>query len=891
MKLRHRLTATILLIAFATTSALPAAGIPNIKAPATIKTASAPPRVALPPRVVAPPKPPVIKTLVVPKVPNVPVVKAPVVPKVPAVVRVPAVKTPVAPKISAIKTPVTPRIVKAPAPAKAPAIKVPAVVSAPKAPSVVKAPVTIKALAQPVIVKAPVSVKPAPVLSSGKTSSANGEGNTLASVTSAPPPDTRATVQGGNGNAQDNDDDAKKDKKGRDFSNINEAYRRQQQSEDADDDSHDPYFKNGVFDRDQFQKDERLVADYYNDQVGAQDLLDSAKKPGGQDEGSGGNTPVSVTRGRIKDLVKVEEASQTTGLNGDEKEVVDAKDAIARGKVKDPKAVNRLVDSVANKGVDNQYGEAPEVDVKDLERKGDELRRKGKYREAIDFYEQAKDALRNGGKNSAAYRLTVIAEVQEGIRPAKDLNRVVKPGSIAGKGTGTGAGTGSSPVASPGSTPATAPAAGNEASATAQVGQNVADAVANRPGKAKDTTSTTPAAGGAGSATAGQNAAAGQQADTGVQNSAQQGTSAGVTNQLGADTQNLGANSAANPAADTPSNNNDRPGNNESPAASNPDASVSTPQDEVVLSTPGNDTDFVHTQSADGNTAADINYHADGTFTGTVTTVTRDADGNITSTTTQTVSGTYTEGDDGERHHTVTDASSPASSGTSQGQSQDGTSDGDKDDKDDDSSTSPPSTTESESTPAETAETEDDTAEASTEGTPNPEARDRNGYTGRLADQTGGRLGGDEQRRQNGAINQRKNGNGAGGPNPEGNTSSGVLLTKEEQSTFAKNLGMKRGGGVITPTENETSTAVTDRDLKDIAARRGSTINPAGDKGGKDGSGQALGKKGFTPGAPAPTPAPRGVQVNNAVLAAPAASAVNGSAIRVDSAKVKAAAR
>ena len=103
---------------------------------------------------------------------------------------------------------------------------------------------------------------------------------------------------------------------------------------------------------------------------------------------------------------------------------------------------------------------------------------------------------------------------------------------------------------------------------------------------------------------------------------------------------------------------------------------------------------------------------------------------------------------------------------------------------------------------------------------------------------------------------------------------------------------MKRGGGVTTPTEESNSTAVTERDLKDIAARRGSTINPANGGDDKGGSGQALGKKGFAPGTPVPAPAPKGMQLNNAVQAAPAAaSAVNGSAVRMDSARVKAAAR
>lgn len=874
MKTRHRITGSLLAIAFATTSALPAAGIPQIKAPPAVKAA---PKVVLPPKVPATPKIPALKTPTVPKVPSVPkvpAVKLPSVPKIPVAPKVPAVKVTVTPKIPAVKVP---------------AVKTPAVVSLPRTP---KVPLTAKvpAPSKPVVVRSAVTTKPSPIKTSPKG------GDTLASITSAPPSDTRATIQGGNG-AQDESVTDKSKKKGRDYSDIENAYRRQKESEDADGGAGDPYVKNGGFDRGQFQRDERLIAAFENEQIGADRLLEDSKKPADPqapatpegDDDDDDKTPVAVTRGRIKDLAKVEGAGQVVGLKGDEPELVDAKDQIARGKVRDPKAVDRLVDGVANKGVDQQFGEAPAVDVAGLTRIGDALKKRGKFKEAREYYDQALDALQNGGKNSAKYRLGIIAEVTSGKRPAKDLDRVVKPGiGIAvGAGKGSGAKPGATPAPSPGSAPDSGTAPKDQGAGAASIAQNAADAIANRPKRGKGTAGSAPANAGNGAGSA----AAGQAADTGAANTAQPGAGTGVTNQLGADTQNLGANSAQTPAATTPSSNNDVAGNNEASRTPNADASVTSPQDQVVLASPGNDTDFVHTQSADGNTSSDISYNADGTFTGTITTVTRDANGNVTSTTTQTVSGTYSEGTDGERHHTVTDASSPAPSngnGGNQGQNGDGEGNGDDngdDDKTDSGQDTPPADADAPDAPAEN---NDDPAEASTEGTPNPEARDRNGYTGRLADQSGGRLGGDEQRRQKGAIDQRKNGNGAGGPNPEANTSSGVLLTREEQSAFAKNLGMKRGGGVTTPTEESNTAAVTDRDLKDIAARRGSTINPASGSDGKGGSGVSFGKKGFTPGSPAPTPAPKGVQVNNAVQAAPAAaSAVNGSAIRVDSAKIQ----
>lgn len=398
MKLRHRLTATILLIAFASTSALPAAGIPNIKAPAAIKAAA--PRVVTPPKVPvvkmpaapktpATPKVPVVK---IPTAPKVPVVKTPVVPKVVSLPKVPvAVKVPQAPKIIAVKTPVAPKL---PVAVKTPVVRVT------KAPALVKSPVT----------RVPVATKPSPIASSQ----------------SSPPPKRIMTVQGGNGSADQRDDASKKSKKTKDYSDIINAYRRQQQSDAAESDTGDPYFKNGVFDRDQFQRDERLVADYYNDQIGAKDLLGDAAS---QDD-----VPVAVTRGRIKDLVRVDAAAQLTGVDGDAPELVKAKEAIASGKVRDPKDINRLVQDVANKGVDDAFGAAPRVSVSDLTKQGDALKAAGKFKEARDVYNQAIDALKNGGRNSAEFRLGVIADVQLGNRPESDLNRVSTPGQGSSAG-------------------------------------------------------------------------------------------------------------------------------------------------------------------------------------------------------------------------------------------------------------------------------------------------------------------------------------------------------------------------------------------------------------------------------------------------------------------------
>ncbi len=195
-----------------------------------------------------------------------------------------------------------------------------------------------------------------------------------------------------------------------------------------------------------------------------------------------------------------------------------------------------------------------------------------------------------------------------------------------------------------------------------------------------------------------------------------------------------------------------------------------------------------------------------------------------------------------------------------------GNDDGDDDNNDDnDDNTAdtgtPPATTE-DNAAADATEENDDTAAASQEGTPNPEAAERGSRSGRLAEATQGRLGGDEQRRQNKAIDQRKNGNGASTPTGD-ETSSGVLLTAQEKSAFAKHLGLQRSRGVTTPTGEEAENSSIDiaSALEALAVRRGALINPAGGIGDKGGSGQGFGKGGFTPGTAPTGPAPKGKQV------------------------------
>lgn len=782
MKTHHRITGAILAIAiaiaFATTTALPAAGIPQIKAPVAVKV----PVVKVPtaPKIPTAPRiPVVVKTPVAPKIP---VVKVPATPKIPVTPKVPVVRIPATPKIPTVKTPRVPVIVKVPVTPKIPVVKTPAIAVLPKLPRAIPTQATIKVPAPvktPAVTHAPTiqfkpASKPSLIPSSGKTT-AKGSDNTLAAITSAPPPSTRMTAQGGSGGSEKSGSKKTKEK---DFSDIQNAYRRQKDSDDAKSGDSDPYSAGGGFNRDLFQRDERLVAAFENENIGAGGLLED------QDD----ETPVSVTRGRLKDLAEVVAAAQLTGLDENDPVVAKVKDRILTGRGVDKADLERLKNEVANRGLDQAYGEAPAVSVKDLTARGDKLRDQGKLREAKELYEQAKDALKNGGKNTAKFRANVIADVQLGFRPVNDLAIVSNPGTSTQNG------------GQPSGTVAQAPSTEKPAS-------NI----------------TTPA-------------------------------------------DRVPFDPATGKAATRPSAEVSTPEVAATPAAAAPGRDVSSAID-------FSDIDFEPEAPTSSSLVpvepADEFYGPDGAAE----------------------PGTPPPADDD-------DILSPPPGNKENGdQSSNNNDDSSGGDDDDDSSTeTPPATTETEEAPADTAETEDDTAEASEEGTPNPEARDRNGYSGRLADQTGGRVGGDEQRRQGKALDQRKNGNGTGGPNPEGNTHSGVLLTPEEQSAFAKHLGMKRGGGVTTPTEDASSATITDRDLKDIAARRGSTINPAGGIGEKGGRGLSFGRKGFTPGAGAPAPAPKGVQVNGAVLnnavqAAPAANAVRGATIRVDTVKIQQNAR
>ena len=313
-------------------------------------------------------------------------------------------------------------------------------------------------------------------------------------------------------------------------------------------------------------------------------------------------------------------------------------------------------------------------------------------------------------------------------------------------------------------------------------------------------------------------------------------------------------------------------------------ATVTSPGDEVVIGGGQGSTFGGHLQSEDGNTGGDLTFKPDGTFSGTVTTVTRDASGNITSTTQTEVVGTWGKDADGNvvvtsatvapsSGGTTTTTSTESSGGGGEGEDKDGK--GDDDDDDDDNDDDPPpaatSETSSEEAPAETAA--ETTAAAGS--TPNP-LDEIGGNPMELSNRTGGRLGGDQAKRQKRGLDLAGSGGGAGGPNPDGRSTGPSLLTPEEQANAARLLGMKRGGGVTTPNPmNEDAPSVTDRDLKELNLR-----GKGGAKGPTESTGPAQPQDPKSPvgGAPVPSPVP-GNRVNSAV--APAAR-VDAQRIKID---------
>jgi hypothetical protein len=273
------------------------------------------------------------------------------------------------------------------------------------------------------------------------------------------------------------------------------------------------------------------------------------------------------------------------------------------------------------------------------------------------------------------------------------------------------------------------------------------------------------------------------------------------------------------------------------PAPTSGSSSVESPAGGIVIGGGTGEAFGGHFQSADGNTGGNLNFQPDGTFSGSVTTVTRDSAGNITSSTQTNVVGTW--GLDAEGNVVVTSATTGASGSSGEGggtppadnrqgggngtetgsetDSNSGKSDDDDDDDNNDDDSPPPAAAETKEEEAPAEQSAEDTKEA--DSTPNP-MDDGGGNPFGLAEKTGGRLGGTEARRQQRGLQLARNGGGAGGPNPDEATTAPTLLTPEEQASAARLINMKTGGGVTDPNPlDRGGIAVTDRDLKELHLR------------------------------------------------------------------------
>jgi hypothetical protein len=270
------------------------------------------------------------------------------------------------------------------------------------------------------------------------------------------------------------------------------------------------------------------------------------------------------------------------------------------------------------------------------------------------------------------------------------------------------------------------------------------------------------------------------------------------------------------PVANTPPavNNNPQQGSTK-PASGN----VASPNSEFMVQTSGGNktlVDSFHTDYSDRpDYGKDTQIFSDGTFK--ITETARNSDGSYSVTVT---TGTWAIDGNGERKATSS-TTSTTSTTSSNGQSRD-TSNGNNDDEDDDSdkdddkkSEEPPA-----EDPAPAEETEATSEEESTEASTTPNPLDIGGGDAtQLSSRTGGRLGNQEARRQQRALDLARFG-GAAGPNPNGKGRVPTLLTPEEMANAEKALNMRRGAGVTNPNPlGKDSVVATDRDLKEMYLR------------------------------------------------------------------------
>jgi len=779
--------------------------VPTIKEPPKVPSVKAPPTIPkvpkAPPEVKAPPKVPVVKEP--PKVPKVVEVKPP--PKVPVVKEAPK-----APKVAEVKQPPkTPVVKEAP-----PAPKTVEIKSAPKAPEVKEAPKTPKVTE----VNAPKTDRPAqvpnrkptavavtettkaPATPSGTPSSGSAKGG--ASKEEAPAVASESTRR----NAAKKGDDA-----GEQQEPIEDVLARARARED------DPaYMRQGG------KEDAARIARFEAENNGSGRLLDVALQ--------GGKVNADEAAGRVRDALILEEVVQGGGVDPDDPEVVRVKKDILEGKVPALGDVRKRVNIVGNKAVDILAGEAPKVNVKDLERKGDLAKARGNSRLARQYYDQAIDAIKNGGDtNSPEYRAQVIAEVSLGVRRASDLKRVaVVVTTPPATTTPATPGPGIADVGIPGGPGFQAP----------EVPVTVQPPVAAVPGAAVEAPGP--------------------------------GTGPGPAPDAPApapDTQ------PAAPAPDVAT----APAPSTNPGTPGPDPSGPTGPSVTVTVEEFPDGRIVET-TRDAATGAVVKKDVTIWFSdGTVRVETYDANGNFVEGETipvisvtpggQTADASHTNPNSSTNNGQQNSASNDSNTGTSgaDGGSQgnnDASSDGDDDDdKDDNNNDQAAPMTEAEQ------ETVDDiknsqNSEETVVVTPRPPGFEKDRGTGmELSEATEGRMGRAEAAQALARLELKASGNGAAGPsNPTDRTrASGVLTTPEEKGNAERALNMATGGGLVNPVNdgNGPSYAATDRDLKEIQLKgnggaKGPTDQPATPTTPQDPNSPIAG-----PG-PVTGPAPRG---------------------------------
>lgn len=189
--------------------------------------------------------------------------------------------------------------------------------------------------------------------------------------------------------------------------------------------------------------------------------------------------------------------------------------------------------------------------------------------------------------------------------------------------------------------------------------------------------------------------------------------------------------------------------------------------------------------------------------------VVKDGEGNVTDAFVQNAPG-----------ETVVQGQRGSEGNTNQNQQTDNTnteSNQEGENSDSEAAATPTPPPEEESGEEEAPAEESPTQETAQNSTPNP--MDDGGVNpAELAIRTEGRLGGEQARSQQKALDLKAGGGGAAGPR-EGN-SAPVLLTREEQNNFRRLYQQKKGGGVTDPSPIEDSgIAVTVRDLKELHLR------------------------------------------------------------------------